>query len=202
MDDPIFMDQCNIMDSFDEELAAAFGEDFQNSPSSDPSSSTLTPRSTSTTTLCTTPSIEPPPPPLLQIESRSNKQHKPNSYNNNIVSNFDQSSSTPIILNFGNNSSQPEHAQQQGFIVGRLNNEDEVVDALISQTAFPNSNDVPKASPGTKKTSTRTRPPSQTYDHIIAERKRRELLSQRFVALSAIVPGLKKVSTYTYVRST
>ncbi|KAH7440927.1 hypothetical protein KP509_03G016300 [Ceratopteris richardii] len=30
-------------------------------------------------------------------------------------------------------------------------------------------------------------------DHIMAERKRREKLSQRFIALSAIVPGLKKV---------
>ncbi|GFQ08039.1 transcription factor bhlh25, partial [Phtheirospermum japonicum] len=34
---------------------------------------------------------------------------------------------------------------------------------------------------------------SQTYDHIVAERKRREQLSQRFVALSTIVPGLKKM---------
>ncbi|KAF4383661.1 hypothetical protein F8388_014161 [Cannabis sativa] len=34
---------------------------------------------------------------------------------------------------------------------------------------------------------------SQTKDHILAERKRREKLSQRFIALSAIVPGLKKM---------
>lgn len=33
-------------------------------------------------------------------------------------------------------------------------------------------------------------------DHIMAERKRREKLSQRFIALSAIVPGLKKVPYY------
>ncbi|XP_002972921.2 transcription factor bHLH25 [Selaginella moellendorffii] len=32
-----------------------------------------------------------------------------------------------------------------------------------------------------------------TLDHIMAERKRREKLSQRFIALSAIVPGLKKM---------
>jgi hypothetical protein len=32
-----------------------------------------------------------------------------------------------------------------------------------------------------------------TQDHIMAERKRREKLSQRFIALSAIVPGLKKM---------
>uniref|UniRef100_A0A803MNL9 BHLH domain-containing protein n=2 Tax=Chenopodium quinoa TaxID=63459 RepID=A0A803MNL9_CHEQI len=39
----------------------------------------------------------------------------------------------------------------------------------------------------------RKRQPSQVQDHIIAERKRRELLSQLFISLSAIVPGLKKI---------
>ncbi|CAL4935661.1 unnamed protein product [Urochloa decumbens] len=38
-----------------------------------------------------------------------------------------------------------------------------------------------------------TRPASQNQDHILAERKRREKLSQRFIALSKIVPGLKKM---------
>lgn len=34
---------------------------------------------------------------------------------------------------------------------------------------------------------------SQAQEHIIAERKRREKLSQRFIALSAVIPDLKKV---------
>lgn len=34
---------------------------------------------------------------------------------------------------------------------------------------------------------------SHNKDHILAERKRREKLSQRFIALSAVVPGLKKM---------
>ncbi|GAA0154184.1 basic helix-loop-helix transcription factor [Lithospermum erythrorhizon] len=33
----------------------------------------------------------------------------------------------------------------------------------------------------------------QPQDHILAERRRREKLSQRFIALSALVPGLKKM---------
>ncbi|KAM7262622.1 hypothetical protein ACFE04_000305 [Oxalis oulophora] len=41
--------------------------------------------------------------------------------------------------------------------------------------------------------NTLTRTPSHAHDHILAERKRREKLSQRFIALSAIVPGLKKM---------
>ncbi|XP_044479265.1 transcription factor bHLH18-like isoform X2 [Mangifera indica] len=46
---------------------------------------------------------------------------------------------------------------------------------------------------GTKRCYSMTRTPSLAHDHIMAERKRREKLSQRFIALSAIVPGLKKM---------
>ncbi|TKY70705.1 Transcription factor bHLH25 [Spatholobus suberectus] len=38
-----------------------------------------------------------------------------------------------------------------------------------------------------------TRNQIQAQEHVIAERKRREKLSQRFIALSAILPGLKKM---------
>ncbi|CAN1777353.1 Transcription factor bHLH25 [Linum perenne] len=38
-----------------------------------------------------------------------------------------------------------------------------------------------------------SRTPSHAQDHIMAERKRREKLSQRFIALSSILPGLKKM---------
>ncbi|WCJ32062.1 basic helix-loop-helix (bHLH) DNA-binding superfamily protein [Euphorbia peplus] len=37
------------------------------------------------------------------------------------------------------------------------------------------------------------RSPLHAQDHVIAERKRREKLTQRFIALSSIVPGLKKM---------
>ncbi|CAO2830384.1 unnamed protein product [Amaranthus hypochondriacus] len=45
----------------------------------------------------------------------------------------------------------------------------------------------------TKQGTKRKRQPSQVQDHILAERKRRELLSQLFISLSALVPGLKKM---------
>ncbi|XP_061366059.1 transcription factor bHLH18-like [Gastrolobium bilobum] len=35
--------------------------------------------------------------------------------------------------------------------------------------------------------------PHHTHDHIIAERKRREKISQLFIALSALIPGLQKM---------
>ncbi|XP_057449668.1 transcription factor bHLH18-like [Lotus japonicus] len=39
----------------------------------------------------------------------------------------------------------------------------------------------------------KARSPHQAQDHIIAERKRREKISQQFIALSALIPGLKKM---------
>ncbi|XP_057491450.1 uncharacterized protein LOC130777197 [Actinidia eriantha] len=53
-------------------------------------------------------------------------------------------------------------------------------------------NNEPKV--GQKRSNAVTRTPSETQDRVIAERKRREKLSQRFIALSAIIPGLKKVN--------
>ncbi|MED6182375.1 hypothetical protein PIB30_027872 [Stylosanthes scabra] len=41
------------------------------------------------------------------------------------------------------------------------------------------------------------RSPSHAQDHIIAERKRREKISQSFIALAALVPGLKKMDKAT-----
>ncbi|XP_057449672.1 transcription factor bHLH18-like isoform X2 [Lotus japonicus] len=39
----------------------------------------------------------------------------------------------------------------------------------------------------------RVRSPHQAHDHILAERKRRENISQQFIALAALIPGLKKI---------
>ncbi|KAK9670361.1 hypothetical protein RND81_13G196300 [Saponaria officinalis] len=44
----------------------------------------------------------------------------------------------------------------------------------------------------TKNGKRKRRDPEQVNDHILAERKRRQILAQRFIALSALVPGLKK----------
>ena len=44
-----------------------------------------------------------------------------------------------------------------------------------------------------KACSSSTRSPTLAKEHVIAERKRREKLSEKFIALSALLPGLKKV---------
>lgn len=108
-------------------------------------------------------------------------------------------SSSPNVLSFSNSS----YTNQVAHVVKP---KEEAVsskvsatfpsDSLVSQGLFGDQNYVFKASHGAKRINSNTsrRPHSQTQDHIIAERKRREKLSQRFIALSAIVPGLKKVS--------
>ncbi|XAR58850.1 hypothetical protein NMG60_11014412 [Bertholletia excelsa] len=44
-----------------------------------------------------------------------------------------------------------------------------------------------------------TRTPLQAQNHIMAERRRRERLNQRLIALSAIIPGLKKMDKATVI---
>ncbi|WVY92669.1 hypothetical protein V8G54_031757 [Vigna mungo] len=67
-----------------------------------------------------------------------------------------------------------------------------LAEMLVSQGTLGNQNYHFKANQEAIKIETRPKL-SQPQDHIIAERKRREKLSQRFIALSALVPGLKKV---------
>ncbi|BAT86948.1 hypothetical protein LR48_Vigan09g256900 [Vigna angularis] len=67
-----------------------------------------------------------------------------------------------------------------------------LAEMLISQGTLGNQNYHFKANQEAIKIETRPKL-SQPQDHIIAERKRREKLSQRFIALSALVPGLKKM---------
>ncbi|XP_030466140.1 transcription factor NAI1-like [Syzygium oleosum] len=44
-----------------------------------------------------------------------------------------------------------------------------------------------------KRAGAMSRPTLHSQEHVIAERKRRQKLSQSFIALSAIIPGLKKI---------
>ncbi|XP_074308786.1 transcription factor bHLH18-like [Silene latifolia] len=75
------------------------------------------------------------------------------------------------------------------------------IEPIMTNNQHPNINNI-----GTKNSSVssdehvaktsgrkRKRDPEQVQGHILAERKRRELLSQHFIALSAMVPGLKKI---------
>lgn len=189
MEDPFLDDHYDIMDFFDEELSAALGEDFQNtSPEGNTYSSNLIPRSSSATTLSALSAMEAPP---ISAE-RPAKNQNSNGYNSSTLNNM-PNHNQPMILTFGN----PIMPEANTKVT--LSPEDDAVsEILTSQNSFANLEEATKSAEKKRKTGGRVRPASQTYDHIIAERKRREQLSQRFVALSAIVPGLKKVFIYYF----
>ncbi|RDX79177.1 Transcription factor bHLH25, partial [Mucuna pruriens] len=103
------------------------------------------------------------------------------------------------LISFGNFNA-PSHAYQQfhnldSDVKPKIENacsENMDFAAFVSQgsyeeKSFPCSDNI------TNQVGITTRNPIQAQEHVIAERKRREKLSQRFIALSAILPGLKKL---------
>lgn len=67
---------------------------------------------------------------------------------------------------------------------------------IVSQLSFGHENDdhvVIKKSSSSYDHGSTTRHPSFAQERMLAERRRREHLTQRFIALSALLPGLKKV---------
>ncbi|CAA6667445.1 unnamed protein product [Spirodela intermedia] len=78
----------------------------------------------------------------------------------------------------GWSSSDASRRRVLSFAAGEVKPEDEVMGFSVSVGERSNSG---------------RRSPSRSKDHSIAERRRREKLSQRFIALSAMVPGLKKM---------
>lgn len=127
---------------------------------------------------------------------RPTKQLRNNSWNHNKRQQIldTQFASCSNLLSFVNSN----YASELGLVKPKVEmvspkiDNYNLADMLISQGTFGNQNYVFKASQEAKRIETRPKL-SQPQDHIIAERKRREKLSQRFIALSALVPGLKKM---------
>ncbi|CAN6587308.1 unnamed protein product [Malus baccata var. baccata] len=113
------------------------------------------------------------------------------------------SSSSSHLISFENsNSSPPTTSQQYNGLDCKVIKPKNVVEysngklnlpALISQGSYDTQTCSPKHGQGIKRAATVTRSPLHAQDHVLAERKRREKLSQRFIALSALLPGLKKM---------
>ncbi|KAL5755194.1 hypothetical protein ACOSP7_023414 [Xanthoceras sorbifolium] len=104
-------------------------------------------------------------------------------------------SSSSQIISFGNLTSSPaifppaisppvygqDYAMKPKTEAGSLENIN--LPSLISHGSYQQQ---------TQRAASTTRNILQAQDHVIAERKRREKLSQHFIALSALLPGLKK----------
>ncbi|XP_047173748.1 transcription factor bHLH18-like [Vigna umbellata] len=104
--------------------------------------------------------------------------------NNNASSSSSAPSSSTFILSFENSTMEPSHHRPNKDHGSCPRN------ALCS-SLLSSENDhlsTPKAKQGAKK----YRSSSEIQDHIMAERKRRQELTERFIALSATIPGLKK----------
>ncbi|KAF5738061.1 transcription factor bHLH18-like [Tripterygium wilfordii] len=127
------------------------------------------------------------PTKQIKIMTNTRKSCTDTNYDNNniITSKGSSSSSSPSsqIISFDNSSA------DANIIKPKV----EVVDNGLFMLNYP-----PKYDQGTNMAITASAAPSRrsplhAQDHVMAERKRREKLSLRFIALSAIVPGLKKM---------
>lgn len=130
------------------------------------------------------------------VIDRPVKHHKPNSWNSTKVDPISNPlvAYSPNFLSFvsSNYTNQMGLMKPKEEAVCLKGSKNPPSDGLVSQGSYANQDSALKANQGAKRVCSSTRLP-QTQDHIVAERKRREKLSQRFIALSAIVPGLKKV---------
>ena len=129
----------------------------------------------------------------LERPSKSPKICTSNTTNTENLSQLKPASYSPssYILSFENNNVNPPPVT----IESALKPKTKVVNHGKS---LPNSKNEPKGRMMLegKKTGSVTRSPHHAHDHIIAERMRREKISQQFIALSALIPGLKKVQFF------
>ncbi|KAF8109637.1 hypothetical protein N665_0094s0102 [Sinapis alba] len=131
--------------------------------------------------------IEMKPSKILKTTYISPKLPPPPSFppNSKTYLQYHQPSST--ILSFENASPNgTDHAYASTYL-------NSVIDPKAEEGVPPNRMNEPVNRKGTKRAQPLYRNQTNAQDHIIAERKRREKLTQRFVALSALVPGLKKM---------
>ncbi|XP_031263811.1 transcription factor bHLH18-like [Pistacia vera] len=140
---------------------------------------------------------------------RPAKQLKTNSWNScttELTAPKHSPSSSSQIISFDNSvSSSPAINQQAYDVKYPMNPKNESAGSLgninLSSVISRSSHEAQFRSPNhvqeTKRVGSVTRAPLLAQDHVIAERKRREKLNQRFIALSALVPGLKKTDKAT-----
>lgn len=138
----------------------------------------------------------------LQRPAKQLKTSSWNSCTTDRMTSMAASSTSSRLISFENSNSVP--ATSQKFLDCTVKPKNEAgsdlrnmnFPTLISESSFEIQNCSSKHEQVPKRAGTMTRTPIHAQDHVMAERKRREKLSQRFIALSAIVPGLKKVSFY------
>ncbi|KAJ6288257.1 hypothetical protein OIU76_024283 [Salix suchowensis] len=209
MDDYRFIHQCHInsLAEFTTQNVATTlpGENLQRSFSSESFSSKPSLMMARNTAITGTSNGSSSETSQASIETPG-KQQKTNCWNSSIAT-LHQSPKppSPISESFSFNTPAPPpttSSQQFHRNLDRLiKQNDEAASPInmhfqtsISKAACERSESyAPEAKQGIKRPYAMTRSALRVQDHIMAERKRREKLSQQFIALSAIVPGLKKM---------
>ncbi|KAM0022358.1 putative transcription factor bHLH family [Helianthus debilis subsp. tardiflorus] len=132
----------------------------------------------------------------VQLTTLNGDVHKQQDYKAAKTSSFapnHASSSNTFTISFGNHTSPQEINQLQLCGKSNLKHPDTVLmpKEETSLNEFLGSFDI-----ATKFRNTR-RNHRQAQEHVLAERKRREKLAERFISLSALLPGLKKMDKAT-----
>ncbi|KAK4269458.1 hypothetical protein QN277_022612 [Acacia crassicarpa] len=126
----------------------------------------------------------------LSLGDSQSKHDSPSSGHASFCDKPETTSQPTYILSFGNSMVIPATADDSG---GYENHEAANTRASSLKRKPENNERESKAHQKTKK----SRSSSETLNHIMSERKRRQELSQKFIALSATIPGLKKIDKST-----
>lgn len=114
----------------------------------------------------------------------------------NLSSSSSSSSSPPSQIMFldNSNSFSVENTHFQGIVSAALNPQpNKGVSVSTPETGKRSSENLNYETKGPKGHGSSKISGGHSRDHIIAERKRRENMSQGLIALAALIPGLKKV---------
>jgi len=126
----------------------------------------------------------------LDEQTRPTKKIKtsinPSAYSSPQLISFEHSSSIPIASKQFYNL---DYSDVKPKVEKRFNENKDFLPALVSQGSYEDQ----KIFSNYDNQVNQTRNTTQAREHVLAERKRREKLTRNFIALSAIVPGLKKV---------
>ncbi|KAJ8491744.1 hypothetical protein OPV22_013465 [Ensete ventricosum] len=172
--DQSFLNQWELtdLDQFStQQLELALGQDLERSPSSESYTSYS--------------SFQPP-----ASTERAKKPIKTSSWSSCTTDKNSAAlsdASCPRILSFGNPESPLRHSNLSHAVTVKRKEEPDV--SIPSKRNYG----AMSGDGGTKRGNPGPRPASHNQEHIMAERKRREKLSQRFIELSAVVPDLKKM---------
>lgn len=192
MEDPTFFDdQEYTMDSFAFHFDDIDFKPFSASPESFSSHNSNHKRFNSESPNLSVASVQ----PTKQLKTTWNNTYGSDSMNKNIIPKASNSSPSSKIISFDFDHSNTSSVSSQQFYNMVKKPKTEIAygknlnfEAVISQGDYDN-----KLENKVSTTTTTQRNSIQARDHVMAERKRREKLSQKFIVLSSMIPGLKKV---------